>query len=83
MKINVRKIQGVNFMRALVKDYLNYFCGGKRIPEASSCKYIGIILRSDLMWADQVNCIERRAWKALHFIMHALKKGNSIMKSLA
>jgi len=25
------------------------------IPEASSCKYLGIILRSDLSWADQVN----------------------------
>ena len=27
----------------------------KRIPEASSCKYLGIISRSDLNWMDQLN----------------------------
>ena len=30
-----------------------YF-GDQRITEASSCKYLGIILRSDLSWPDQV-----------------------------
>ena len=53
------------------------------IPEASSCKYLGIILRSDLIWADQVNYTVENAWKALHFTMRILKKGNSNTKSLA
>ena len=53
------------------------------IPEASSCKYLGIILRSDLSWADQVNYAVKKAWKALHFTMRILKKGNSNTKSLA
>jgi len=44
------------------------------IPEVSSCKYLGIILRSDLSWADQVNYAVKKAWKALHFIMRILKK---------
>ena len=53
------------------------------IPEASSCKYLGIILRNDLSWADQVNYTVKRAWKTLHFTMRILKKDNSKTKSLA
>ena len=49
----------------------------------SSCKYLGIILRSDLSWADQVNYTAKKAWKALHFTMRTLKKGNSNTKILA
>jgi len=56
---------------------------GTLIPEASSCKYLGIILRSDLSWADQVNYAVKRAWKAPHFTMRILKKGNSNTKRLA
>jgi hypothetical protein len=71
-----------------VKDPLDHFLrggggGDQIIPEASSCKYLGIIVRSDLSWADQVSYIVQNAWKALHFIMHYFKKGNSYMKSLA
>jgi hypothetical protein len=47
------------------------------IPEASSCKYLGLILRSDLSWADHVNYTVKKAWKALHFTMRILRKGNS------
>jgi hypothetical protein len=60
-----------------VKDTLCYSLRDELIPEVSSCKYLGIILRSDLNWADQVNYTVRKAWKALHFIMRILKKGNS------
>jgi len=50
-----------------VKDPLNYSLMSTLIPEASSCKCLGIILRSDLSWADQVNYAMKKAWKALHF----------------
>jgi hypothetical protein len=53
------------------------------IPEARSCKYLGIILRSDLSWGDQVNYMVKKAWKALHSTIQILKKGNSNTKSLA
>ena len=46
-------------------------------PGASSCKYLGIIIRSDLDWADHINCTLRKAWKALHFLTRVLKGGNS------
>jgi len=71
------------FTRARVKDPLNYSLMGTLIPETSSCKYLGIILRSDLSWADQVNYTVKKAWKALHFTMRILKKGNSNTKRLA
>ena len=64
-------------------DPLHYSLMGTLIPEASSCKYLGIILRSNLSWADQVNYVVKKAWKALHFTMRILKKGNSNTKSLA
>ena len=55
----------------------------KLILEASSCIYLGIILHSDLSWVDHVNYMVKKAWKALHFTMRILKKGNSNTKSLA
>ena len=48
----------------------------------SGCKYLGIILRSDLSWTDDVNYTVKKDWK-VHFIMRILKKGNSSTKSLA
>jgi len=80
MKINPRKSRAVCFTRARVKDPLNYSLMGMLILEASSRKYLGIILRSDLRWADQVNYTVKKAWKALHFTMRILKKGNSNTK---
>ena len=55
MKINPSKSRAVRFTRARVKDPLNYSLMNALIPEASSCKYLGIILHSNLSWADEVN----------------------------
>ena len=66
-----------------MKDPLDYSLANTLIPEASSCKYLGIILRCELSWADQVNYTVKKAWKALHFTMRILKKGNSNTKRLA
>jgi hypothetical protein len=55
MKINASKSKAVNFTRARVKNPLNYILGDQRIPETSSCEYLGIILRSDLSWPEQVS----------------------------
>jgi hypothetical protein len=53
------------------------------IPEVSSFKYLGIVIRSDLSWADHVNYTLRKAWKALHLIMRILRQGNNNTKRLA
>jgi hypothetical protein len=78
MKINPSKSKVVRFTRARVGDPLAYL-----LAKVSSCKYLGIILRSNLSWADQVKYTVRKAWKALHFTMRILKKGNSNTKTLA
>ena len=83
MKINPHKSKAIRFTRARIKGPLNYSLMGTLIPEASSCKYLGIILRSNFSWADQVNYVVKKAWKALHFKMWIVKKGNSNTKSLA
>ena len=83
MKINPSKSKEIRFTRARVNDPLNYSLMDTLIPEVSSCKYLEIILRSDLSWADHVNYTMKKAWKALHFTMRILKKGNSNTKSLA
>ena len=74
MKINPSKSTAIRFTRARVKDPLNYSLMGTLIPEASSCKYLGIILSSDLSWEDQVNYTVKKAWTALHFTMGILKR---------
>lgn len=83
MKINPNKSKAISFTRARVRDPLNYSLGDENIPEASFCKYLGIIIRSDLSWADQVNYTVRKAWRALHFVMRIVKRGNKNTKSLA
>ena len=44
MKINPSKSKAIRFTRARVKNPLGYSLGAQKIPEASSCKYLGIIL---------------------------------------
>jgi hypothetical protein len=83
MKINPDNSKAVSFTRVPVKYPLNYSYGDQRIPEASSCKYVRVIIRSDLSWVDQVSYTVQKAWKALHSIMRILKKGSSNTKSLA
>jgi hypothetical protein len=74
MKINPSKSKAVCFMMARVKDPLKYSLLGMLVPEASNCKYLRIILHSDLSWADHVNYTVKKAWKALHFIMRIVRK---------
>jgi hypothetical protein len=66
-----------------VTDPLNYSLLDIEIPEASSCKYLEIVLPGDLNWADQINYKVKRAWKALHFNMRFLKERKSNSKHLA
>ena len=60
MKINPSKSKAVSFTRGRVKDPLDYSLVNTLIPEASSCNYIGIILSSDLIWANQDNYTVKR-----------------------
>ena len=69
MKIHPGKSKAVSFIEARVKERIRYYFGDQLIPEASSFKYLGIIICSYLNWADHVNCTLQKAWKALHFIM--------------
>ena len=75
MKINPGKSKVIRFTKARVQNPLGYsFRTWYSLPEASSCKYLGKIIRSDLNWVDQVNYTAQKAWKTLHFIMRILKK---------
>jgi hypothetical protein len=55
MKINPRKIVAILFTRATVQHLLNYSLMDTLKREESSCKYLGIIFRSDLNWEDKSN----------------------------
>jgi hypothetical protein len=67
IKINPTKSKVVCFTRARVKEPLNDTLGGTVIPEATSCKYLGIILRSEISWSDQVNYTVKKPGS--HFIL--------------
>jgi hypothetical protein len=73
MKINPFKTKAVCYTKAPVPESLNYSLGVIEIPKANSCKCLEIILGSDLSWTNQVNYTVKKAWKALHFKMRALK----------
>ena len=73
MKINPDKSKVVRVMRARMKDRLTYYFGDQLILDVNTFKHIGVIIRSDLRWADHVNYTLRKAWKALLLIMSILK----------
>ena len=83
MRINPSESKAVRFTRARVNDPLNYLLMDALILEASSSKYLGKFLHSDLNWAVQVNYTVKEAWKALYFTMRILKNGKSTTKGLA
>ena len=66
MKINPSKSKAIPFTRARVKDPLNYSFMGTLITQDSNSKYLGIILHSDLSWADQVKYTVKNPGK--HYI---------------
>ena len=80
MKINPNKSKALSFTIARVKDPLNYSLGVQMMPEVNCCIYMGNIIRSDLSLADQVNFTVQKAWRALHFVMRIVKKGNKNTK---
>ena len=74
MKLNPIKSKEIHFTRAGVMYPLHYSLMDTLIPEASSFKYLGMILCSDISWVDQVNYTLKKALKALHFMMRIQKK---------
>jgi hypothetical protein len=48
MKTNPGKSKAIKFTRAWLKNPLGYSLSDEKCPEASSWKYLGRILRSDL-----------------------------------
>jgi len=83
MKKNPGKSIAASFAKATVKEGIRYCFGDQLIPEASSFKYLGIIIRSDLNRADHVNYTLRKEWAIIYFIMCIIKNGNNNTKRLA
>jgi hypothetical protein len=77
--INPAKSKAVCFTIARVMGSLNYSLGDIVIPKASSCKYLGIILRSNISWADQ----RKNPGRRFTLKMRILKMGNSNTESSA
>jgi len=50
------------------------------IPEASRCKYLGIIIQNYLSWANRVNYTVQKAWRTLHIVMRIVKRANKNTK---
>jgi len=82
MEINPDKSKAVSFTKVRIKERTRYYFRVQLIPEISSFKYLGKIIRSDINCADPVIYTIRKSLKILHFIMHILKKGNNNTKPL-
>ena len=75
MKINPSKSKAICFTRDREKDQINHSFMDTLIPEASSCTYLGIILRCDLSLADQVNYTVKKGLENTTFHNANTKKG--------
>jgi len=65
----------VSFTKARVKEIIRYHFGDQLITDASSFKYLGIVIHHYLNGAD-VNYTLQKSWNALHFITCILEQGN-------
>ena len=83
MKINPGKCKTIRFTTAPFKSPQSYSIREQKFPEKSSCKYLGVIIRRNLNWLDQLNYIAQKSWKIFHFVMRVLKEGNCNSKHLA
>ena len=85
IRTNPGKKKAVIFTRAQVKELLNYFGGGpKNIGIEQQQQHIfWNNLSKHLSLADQFNYTVQEAWKAHHFIICFLRKGNINTKTLA
>jgi hypothetical protein len=59
MKINPGKSKAISFTNAGVKEQIRCYIGDQVILEASSFKYLGKIIRSDLNRTDHVTHYEK------------------------
>jgi hypothetical protein len=75
MKIYPSKSKAFRFTRVRVKDTLGYSLTDTLIPEASSCTYLGIILRGELCCADQVNNTVKKGLEGTTFHNANTQKG--------
>jgi hypothetical protein len=66
MKINPNKCKAIRFTKARIKDPLNYFLRDQIITEDSFCKYLGIVIRSDLTFSGRSLHICRPPGRSLH-----------------
>jgi hypothetical protein len=55
MNINLGKSKAVSFTKAGMKEGIRYYFGDQLMAEASSFKYLEIIIWHDLNWADRVS----------------------------
>jgi hypothetical protein len=81
MKINSNESKAISFTRARGRDPINYCFRNQNVSKANFCKCLGII-RNHLSWAEQVDYTVQKAWRAVHFVMHIVKRGNKSTKSL-
>jgi len=75
VKINPSKSKAVRFTRVRMKNLLDYSLANTLILEASRCKNLGIILRSDLSWADQVKYTVKKGLEGIIFHNANTQKG--------
>jgi hypothetical protein len=80
MKINHGKMKARKITKSRVKNPICNVLVYHKILERRSCKQLGIILRSDFNWVDQIIYRVPKAWKAVHFLYDVLKKEKGIHK---
>jgi hypothetical protein len=67
IKMNPNKSKAIRFTRARGKDQLNYSLRNQNISDGNFCKYLGIVMQSDLSWAQHIVYTVQKAWRELYF----------------
>ena len=73
MSLNINKCKIVSFGGKMERSGTNYEMQGIKLEKVEKYKYLGVVLKHDLEWKEQVARLTKKGINALNFIMRQLK----------
>lgn len=83
MKINRKKTVTMTVTRKRKPLLFPYSVNGHPLSSVKSCKYLGVILTSDLRWNEHVSYITKKAMQKLGYMRRTLRNSTQEIKLLA
>lgn len=83
MKLNSEKSKLIKFTNKRIITYHDYILDNKLLEYEGNCKYLGVILASNLQWSEHINYVVKNGYRKLGFVMRNLKGASEEVREKA